>query len=111
MKVDRQNAPIWKNIASAPQPPLSQLFESDRDRVSRLTIEEAGLLFDFSKTNLDQNLLGLFGQLVEAQKFAAMRDRLFMGVGVNASENRAAEHGAERGTGRKSVVEGKRGSR
>src|SRR3546814_14351913 len=34
-----------------------------------------------------------------------MRDRLFMGEVVNASENRAAEHGAERGSGKPESVE------
>ncbi len=105
MKAGRQDLSIWKSIADAPRPAVSALFETDNDRLGRMTVEDAGLLFDLSKTHLDENLVRLFSDLAEAQDFASMRDRLFAGEVVNLSENRAAEHAAERGSGKPDSVE------
>src|SRR3546814_20769834 len=49
--------------------------------------------------------MAAFGRLADAQGLSTMRDRLFMGEIVNPSENRAAEHGAERGSGKPESVE------
>src|SRR3546814_528585 len=100
-----KGAAMWKEIAEYQRLPLVELFGSDPDRVSRFTVKESGLLFDFSKTHLTHDLMAAFGRLADAQGFSAMRDRLFMGEIVNPSENRAAEHGAERGSGKPESVE------
>src|SRR3546814_8257775 len=93
-----KGAAMWKEIAEYQRLPLVELFGSDPDRVSRFTVEESGLLFDFSKTHLTPDLMAAFGRLAAAQGLSTMRDRLFMGEIDNPSENRAAEHGAERGS-------------
>lgn len=105
MGSDQQSAEIWASMGAAPLPLLSSLFEADGDRLSRLTVEEAGLLFDFSKTHLDDSLIASFTGLAADRGLAHHRDRLFMGEIVNGSENRAAEHGAERGSGKPESVE------
>ena len=89
----------WSAIEAIARRPLLDLFEQEPDRLSRLTIEEAGLRFDFSKTHLDAELVPAFVALAEAAGFTAKRDALFAGEVVNLSEGRAAEHGAERGEG------------
>src|SRR3546814_12125110 len=94
---------MWKEIAEYQRRPLVELVGSDPDRVSRFTVEESGLLFDFSKTHLTPDLMAAFGRLADAQGLSTMRDRLFMGEIVNPSENRAAEHGAERGSGKPEI--------
>jgi glucose-6-phosphate isomerase len=78
---------------------LDELFAAEPDRLSRLRFELAGIYFDWSKTHLDQTLLGGFAARAEAMGFAARRDALFSGAIVNPSEGRPATHVAERGNG------------
>jgi glucose-6-phosphate isomerase len=89
----------WTALGQAPSRSLKSLFEGEPDRVSRFTVEEAGILFDFSKTHLDAELLAAFVRLAEARNLAGARDALFAGHIVNPTEGRAAEHSAERGQG------------
>jgi glucose-6-phosphate isomerase len=93
------NDTAWNRLlATAPQR-LADLFVAEPDRLSRLSIEEAGLLFDFSKTHLSAGLIDGFLALAEERGFAAQREALFSGAAVNVTEGRAAEHPAERGQG------------
>ncbi len=78
-------------------------------RVSDMTIEQSGIRFDFSKTHLDQQALSAFHELSEAMALASARDALFAGAIVNPTENRAAEHTAERGNGSAEAVARARG--
>jgi glucose-6-phosphate isomerase len=78
---------------------LVDLFRAEPDRLSRLTLEQAGIRFDFSKTHLSGQLLGAFVDLAAARNLAAAREALFHGEIVNPTESRAAEHTAERGQG------------
>ena len=89
----------WKPIEKDRVRRLDQLFESEPDRLSRLSFEIAGLYFDWSKTHLDSGLIQEFGQLAGAMGFDEAREALFTGGIVNPSEGRAAEHVAERGNG------------
>lgn len=89
----------WSLIEGSETRRLAGLFEAEPDRLSRLRIEEAGLLFDFTKTHLDAALVEAFANLAEEQDLAGARDSLFSGGIVNPTEGRAAEHSAERGQG------------
>lgn len=89
----------WAAIDNHKLARLEELFVSEPDRLSRLSMEVGGLYFDWSKTHLDAGLIGEFVKLAEAQDFAAKREDLFSGAIVNASEGRAATHVAERGQG------------
>ena len=99
----------WDAIDALPRPRLSELFTAEPDRLSRLSFDESGILFDFSKTHLSTELIGHFLQLAEAGDFAARRDALFAGEIVNITEGRAAEHCAERGQGSPEAVARARG--
>lgn len=90
---------IWNGIAGTAVRPLSDLFAAEPDRASRLTIEEGGIRFDFSKTHLDAALIAEFAALAEAMGFAGKREDLFSGKKINLTEDRAVEHTAERGQG------------
>lgn len=79
--------------------PLPALFEADPDRVERLSIEVAGLSFDWSKTHLDGAMLAAFQGMAAAQGLTQRREALFAGEIVNPTEGRAATHVAERGQG------------
>ncbi len=121
-------ADIWDRLKALPQPTLLELFSTARDggegadepgaadRVAMLSgrIElgsepelqgAGGILFDWSKTHLDRAVLDAFEDLAQAMEFPAMRDKLFAGEIVNATENRAADHATLRGVGDPAKVE------
>jgi len=78
---------------------LDELFAAEPDRLASLSVDVAGLYFDWSKTHLDQSVLdGITARAVQ-MGFAAKRDALFAGEIVNVSEGRPATHIAERGNG------------
>ena len=99
----------WKALALHPDPTLAELFADDAERVgklsARLELGETGILFDWSKTHLTDDLLSDFEALAQASEFDEMRWRLFTGQVVNPTENRAAEHSALRGVGLETSVE------
>jgi glucose-6-phosphate isomerase len=78
---------------------IAALFADDPKRLEALTLEAAGLYFDWSKTHLTPDLIADFVALSERCGLAAARNALFAGDVVNTSEGRAAEHTAERGEG------------
>ncbi len=100
-------------IASSGHQPLADLFAADPNRVGKLATrlewgragEPAGALFDWSKTHLSDALLAAFEALADARDFTGKRAALLAGERVNASENRAAEHTAQRGIGSAAAVE------
>lgn len=89
----------WAAIEQVERRSLGDLFAAEPDRLSRLTLDEAGVHFDFAKTHLDAQLLAGFEQLAAERDLAGAREALFSGQPVNVSEGRAAEHSAERGQG------------
>jgi glucose-6-phosphate isomerase len=89
----------WQAIEAIEPRPLIDLFRDEPDRLSCLTVEIAGIRFDFSKTHLSRALVAAFERLAAARDLAGARDALFAGGQVNPSEGRAAEHSAERGQG------------
>ena len=95
----------WTAVETFGSRPLAQLFDAEPDRVERLTVEECGIRFDFSKTHLSAPLVSVFERLTEDRDLAAARDALFAGATVNSTEDRAAEHSAERGQGAPESVE------
>ncbi|MET0376282.1 MAG: glucose-6-phosphate isomerase, partial [Rhizorhabdus sp.] len=99
----------WIAITGTAESPLSELFTTEPDRLSRLSIDESGILFDFSKTHLSATLVGHFQGLADGIGFAAKRDALFAGEIVNVTEGCAAEHPAERGQGAPDSVARARG--
>jgi glucose-6-phosphate isomerase len=99
----------WSALEALPKPTLADLFSGDDGRVgtfaTRLEIPGGGILFDSSKTHLDAAHVDAFVRLAEAAGFAARREALYEGGIVNPTENRSAEHTAQRGVGRESSVE------
>ncbi len=105
-------AAIWDELKSHKVRTLPELFE-DKDRVAdysgRLEWGEGetagGIQFDWSKTHLDGALLNGFEKLAEAMDFTGKRAAMFAGERINNTEDRAAEHTAQRGVGTESSVE------
>jgi len=101
----RMSGKAWDAIEAYAVQPLRALFDTDKDRLSAFCLELGGITFDFSKTHLDAALIGHFVHIADAQGFASARDALFAGEIVNPTEDRPAEHVAERGTGAPAAVE------
>jgi glucose-6-phosphate isomerase len=95
----------WTALAGIERAPIAKLFEADAERLARLTLDIAGIRFDFAKTHLGAAHLDAFIRLAEGQDLAGARETLFTGGLANPTEGRAAEHSAERGEGAPESVE------
>ena len=71
---------------------LNELFASDPQRFSRLSLRCGNLLADFSKQRLTNETLDLLLRLAEARDLAGFIRRMIAGEAINATENRAALH-------------------
>ncbi len=89
----------WSAIEALPSPRLTDLFDQDADRLSRLSLDVAGIHFDWSKTHLTADAIAAFESLAKAQDLAGKREAMFGGEHVNVTEDRPVEHTAERGEG------------
>ena len=94
----------WSAIDALDPPHLEQLFAEDNERVARLSLDVAGIHFDWSKTHLTREGITAFEALAKTQDLAGKREAMFAGRHVNVTENRAAEHTAERGEGAEESV-------
>ncbi|ALE16215.1 Glucose-6-phosphate isomerase [Altererythrobacter epoxidivorans] len=102
----------WDNLRALPNRTLVELFE-DGERVGKMggriewDAEEGsnGILFDWSKTHLSDELLGGFEALAAATDFGGKRAALLTGEKINVTEGRAVEHTAQRGIGAEPSVE------
>src|SRR4030095_10732605 len=90
----------WRTIKASRPSKLTELFAADAQRVESLSRDVASIHFDWSKTHLDEELLGAFAVLAYAVDYYGARDCLFAGDIVNLTENRPATHVAERGEGK-----------
>lgn len=95
----------WTAIEALPRTTLTELFESEPDRLSKLAHDVCGMRFDFAKTHLSADALAAFGKLAKAADLSGKRNALFAGEAINTTEGRAAEHTAERGEGAKDSID------
>jgi glucose-6-phosphate isomerase len=94
----------WSTIEALPSPRLTDLFRDDPERLSRFSLDVAGIHFDWSKTHLTADAVAAFAALANAQGLARRRDALFAGEHVNVTEDRPVTHAAERGEGDAELV-------
>ena len=75
---------------------ILELFEAGSDRAERYSARFDGMLFDYSKTNInDEAFAGLIA-LAEGADVAGRRDAMFSGEKINETEGRAVLHTALR---------------
>ena len=86
-------------VGTADLPSINRLFADDPQRTSRLSVEVGGLTFDWSKTHLTPELIAAIPAQTEQAGYRDALERLAAGEVVNLTEERAAEHMAERGSG------------
>jgi len=85
---------------------ITELFEND-NRAPGFSRQTDGLLFDFSKTNIDAATLETLLQLAETAGVAGKREAMFQGEKINETEGRAVLHTALRNlTGTPVFVDG-----
>ncbi|KLL97086.1 glucose-6-phosphate isomerase, partial [Rhodococcus sp. IITR03] len=75
---------------------LRQLFTSEPERVSALTIPAGDLVIDFSKQRFDTPVLQALLELADTAGIAAAREAMFSGAHINVTEDRAVLHTALR---------------
>jgi glucose-6-phosphate isomerase len=90
----------WKKLhahaAQARKLSLRKLFHDDPTRAKRMTVEAAGIRFDFSKNLITDETLSLLAQLAQESGLKARTDAMFAGEKINVTEKRAVLHVALR---------------
>ncbi|WP_094022711.1 glucose-6-phosphate isomerase [Maliponia aquimaris] len=74
---------------------IESLFDH-AGRAEAFSLEAEGLLFDYSKTQIDAQVLAALLALAERRQVAARRDAMFGGAKINETEGRAVLHTALR---------------
>ncbi|MGP6088823.1 glucose-6-phosphate isomerase [Antarctobacter jejuensis] len=74
---------------------IEDLFADD-SRAQRFSLSALGMLFDYSKTQIDGPVLDALLALAEARGVAQRRDAMFGGAKINETEGRAVLHTALR---------------
>jgi glucose-6-phosphate isomerase len=89
---------LWEKLADhaaqVRDRPILALF--GEGRAAAYSIRDAGLLFDYSKTNIDDETRALLLALAEARGVAPRRESMFEGRRINETEHRAVLHTALR---------------
>ncbi|HTI15850.1 MAG TPA: glucose-6-phosphate isomerase [Dictyobacter sp.] len=75
---------------------LRDLFAEDAKRGERLTLEAAGIYFDYSKNRVTDETIQLLLQLAESVGLRKRIDAMFSGEKINITEKRAVLHVALR---------------
>ncbi|MGN7928698.1 glucose-6-phosphate isomerase [Sphingopyxis sp. 22461] len=90
----------WQALSNWQPQKLTDLVATDPEtRLQALVRSVADIRFDFAKTHLDAAAVDILSGLADAQDFGGRRKTLFSGGIANPTEDRAAEHSAERGDG------------
>ncbi len=75
---------------------LTELFAEDPERVSNLSIQAAGIFYDFSKQRMNAETMRLLTALASACSVPEKIEEMFRGERINVTENRAVLHVALR---------------
>src|SRR5690349_18624977 len=71
---------------------LRQLFAADPRRGERLTLDAAGIYFDYSKNRITDETVGLLVQLAHECRLRERMEAMFRGDRLNVTENRSVLH-------------------
>ena len=84
---------------------ITDLFDTP-DRAARFSARFEDMLFDFSKTNIDQDILDQLLDIAAQADVAGRRDAMFAGAKINDTEGRAVLHTALRASSGPVMVDG-----
>ena len=94
------SAAAWASLAehaeSLSGTSIRDLFDADAGRGTSLTAEGAGWLLDYSKQRVTAETIDLLAALADERDLAGRRERMFTGVHINNTEDRAVLHTALR---------------
>jgi glucose-6-phosphate isomerase len=76
--------------------PTRQVFADDPERFAHCSVQAAGLLFDYSRHRVTQDLVRHFGELADQLQLRNRVDAMFRGDAINTTEGRAVLHTALR---------------
>jgi glucose-6-phosphate isomerase len=100
--------PAWKALQAHHEKVqgthLRNLFAEDPRRGERMTLEAAGIYFDYSKNRVTDETVALLLQVAVAAGLRAWIDAMFRGEKINVSEQRAVLHVALRAPQGASIV-------
>src|SRR5664280_2965440 len=100
--------PTWKALEAQYQKirglHLRDLFSGDPKRAERMTVEGAGIYFDYSKNRITNETLTLLLQLAEGSGLRSRIDAMFRGEKINVTEKRAVLHVALRAPKAQSIL-------
>jgi len=91
----------WLNISDQT---LRKLFSQDPKRGERLTLDAAGIYFDYSKHRITDETISLLLKLAEESGLRAQIDAMFCGDKINITENRAVLHVALRAQAGEAII-------
>lgn len=94
MSVDFSGLKALKDAAEGRH--ILDLFSADSTRAQSFSALADGLLFDYSKTNIDADQKAALIALLEDADVAGKRDAMFSGEKINVTEERAVLHTALR---------------
>jgi glucose-6-phosphate isomerase len=83
---------------------LRDLFAQDPTRGERMTLEAAGIYFDYSKNRVTDETVKLLLRLADEARLRERIDAMFRGEKINVSERRAVLHVALRAPKGESIV-------
>ncbi|NKC19097.1 glucose-6-phosphate isomerase [Pseudoalteromonas sp. S4498] len=90
----------WQKLSSSAQrveqEHLKTMFENDAQRFEKFSRQISGVLFDFSKQRIDDQIFSEMMQLAKESDIALWRERMFSGEKINITEDRAVLHTALR---------------
>ncbi|MBR7068961.1 MAG: glucose-6-phosphate isomerase [Oxalobacter sp.] len=84
--------------------PIKSLFQLEATRFPNMTVSTGGLILDYSKNQITEEILRLLLRLAEERNVPAVRDAMFSGDKINISENRAVLHTALRSSRTESIL-------
>ncbi|MEZ5672566.1 MAG: glucose-6-phosphate isomerase [Thiotrichaceae bacterium] len=112
MKPPINHSPIWQQLKTHQQSlakiQMRQLFAEDKQRFQRFSLQNCGLLLDYSKHLITQETINLLTVLAREAQLAEWTQRMYQGDKINHTENRAALHIALRNRNNQPIqVDGK----
>ena len=75
---------------------MREMFKQDAARFQKMSIQKDGLIFDYSKNQIDQKILSILIEVAQTQNVEQARNDMFNGGIINTTENKAALHTALR---------------
>nr|WP_306132889.1 glucose-6-phosphate isomerase [Roseivivax marinus] len=97
---NRRSKTMWDEVkrlgAKAQETRIEARFEENSNRAAEFGLHALGMLFDYSKTHLDEASRAALVALAQTAGVEAKRDRMFAGEPINDTEGRAVLHTALR---------------